>query len=151
MYTIAIQNLKLAWLICLELMMASNILSLWGDINSAKLVKPAFINAQDSLDNLNGQNVITWGVLTDVIILARMCQLFDGCFVPRAKRISTNRSDEDWHHAPDSCTLEVFRVSPKREFGFYLALFNKNYIFYILKTKSIRAFMNGNNSLRLGL
>ena len=24
-----------------------------------------FINAQDSLDNLIGRNVITWGVLTD--------------------------------------------------------------------------------------
>ena len=30
-------------------------------------------------------------------------------------------------HAPDSCTLEVFRVSPKCEFAhFYLALFKKN-------------------------
>ena len=70
-----------------------------------------------------------------------------------AARISTNQSDEDWHHAPDSSTLEVFRVSPEREFAhFYLALFNKNYIFiFILETKLIRTFINGNNSLTLGL
>ena len=45
-------------------------------------------------------------------------------------------------------------MSPKHEFAhLYLAVFNKNYLFcfYILKIKSIRAFMNGNNSLTLGL
>ena len=82
-----------------------------------------------------------------------MCQLF--CATRGA---DFNQSDEDWHHAPDSCTLEVFRVSPKREFShFYLALFNNfshfylalfnNFFFNILKTKSIQVFMNGNNSL----
>ena len=28
-----------------------------------------------------------------------------------ATRISTNQSDEDWHDAPDSCTLEVFHTN----------------------------------------
>ena len=51
-------------------------------------------------------------------------------FMQRATRISTNQSDEDWHHVPDSCTWEVFLVFPKRDFShFSLALFNKNYIF----------------------
>ena len=61
-----------------------------------------------------------------------MCQLFTSCFERRAKRISTHQSDEDWHHTPDdSCTLEVFRVSPKRELAhFYLALFNKNFLHF---------------------
>ena len=70
-----------------------------------------------------------------------MRQLFTSCFVQHVTQISTNQSDKVWHHAPDSCTLEVFRVSPKREFAhFYLDLFNKNYFFvYILKMKSIRA------------
>ena len=49
------------------------------------------------------------------------------------KTVWTNQSDKDWHYAPDSCTLKVFCVSPKREVAhFYLALFNKNYtLFYI--------------------
>ena len=59
-----------------------------------------------------------------------MCQLFASCFVRRTTRISTNQSDNDWHHALDSCALEVFRMSPKRAFAyFYLALFHKNYTF----------------------
>ena len=54
------------------------------------------------------------------------------CFVWRATWISTNQSDEDPHHAPESCTLEVLRVPPKRKFAnFYLALFNKiNFVLY---------------------
>ena len=78
----------------------------------------------------------------DWLIKIRTAHICTSCFVRSATWIWTNRSDEDWHHAPDSCTLEFFRASPKREFvHLYLALFNKNYIFfYILKTKSIRAF-----------
>ena len=105
-------------------------------------------------------NVITYNVLTDgidrLIKTARTAAvlqqlLFASCFMLCATRISTNQSDEDWHHAPDSCTLEVFRVSPKREFAhFYLALFNNNFCSHF-ETKSIREFMNGNNSLTLGL
>ena len=34
--------------------------------------------------------------------------------------ILTNQSEGDWHHTPDSRTLEVFRVSPKREFVYFL-------------------------------
>ena len=61
-----------------------------------------FINAQDSLDNLIGQKVITWGVLTksiDWLIkirTARMCQLFASCFVRRATWIWTNQNDKDY-------------------------------------------------------
>ena len=48
-------------------------------------------------------------------------------------RISTNQSAEGWHHMPDSCTFEVFRVSPKHEFAhFYLTLFNNNFFFFFL-------------------
>ena len=64
-----------------------------------------------------------------------------------AMRISTNQSDEDWHHAPDSCTLEVFSVSPKREFAhFYLALFNK----FILKKKNTFWKQNRHRHLWIG-
>ena len=83
-----------------------------------------------------------------------MWQLFASCFVRhgfepiRVTKIVL-------HHSSDSCTvhvhvcMKVFHVSPKREFAhFCLALFNKKYfmynLFYILKTKLIRAFMNGN-------
>ena len=61
------------------------------------------------------------------------------------------------HHTPDSCTctLKVFRVSSKREFAHFYLAFNSAKItvslFYILKAKSIQAFMNGNVSLTLGL
>ena len=61
-------------------------------------------------------------------------QLFASCLpavcqLVCAARISTNQIDKVWHHKLDSCTLEVFRVSPKCQFAhFYLALFNKNYI-----------------------
>ena len=53
---------------------------------------------------------------------AYMCQLF--CVTSDADL--NNQSDEDLHLALDTCTLEVFRVSPKSEFThFYLALFKK--------------------------
>ena len=63
-----------------------------------------------------------------------MCHLFTHhtavlCDARRATRISTNQSDEDWHHAPDSCTLEVFRAFQKHESAhFYLALLKQNNI-----------------------
>ena len=81
-----------------------------------------FINAQDSSDNLIGAIRLTDGIDWLIKIrTGRMCQLFTSCFVTR---ISTNQTDEDWNHAPDSCSLEVFLVSPKREFAhFYLAVF----------------------------
>ena len=89
------------------------------------------------------------GVLTDgidwliKIRAARMCQLFASCFVWRATQISTNESNEDWHHAPDSCTLEVLRVSPKPEFALFLFGFiqQKLHFVYIFKTKLIWTFM----------
>ena len=66
-----------------------------------------FINAQDSLGNLIGQNVIMCGVylrmVVDMCMCHRMCQLFGSCFVRCATRISTNKSDGDWYHVPDSC------------------------------------------------
>ena len=93
-----------------------------------------------------------WYRLAYQIRTEHMCQLFASCFVRRVTRISTNQSDADWHHAPDSCTLEVFCVSPKREFAHFcpfahLALLNKN---YIKNPKSIRAFINASNSFTLG-
>ena len=82
----------------------------------------AYINAQDSQTIWLDKNVITWGCINGWYRLVYQ-NLFTSCFVRRATRISTNQSDKDWHHASDSCTLEVFRVSPKHEFAhFYLAL-----------------------------
>ena len=55
----------------------------------------------------------------------------------------------DWHHAPDSCTLEVFRVSPEREVThFYLALFKILFLHFKNEIDTgiyEREFMNGNN------
>ena len=80
-----------------------------------------------------------------------MRQLFYSAGVRRATR-DAQRAFEPirvtivLHHA-DSCSLKEFRVSPKHEFThYYFALFNKNLIVYILKTKLIRTFMNGNKS-----
>ena len=48
-----------------------------------------FRNTQDSLDNLIGQNVITWGCIDWLIKIrtARMRQLLPGCFVWRVTQI----------------------------------------------------------------
>ena len=57
------------------------------------------------------------------------------------------------HHAPDLCTLKVFSVSPKCELSIFNGLIIKQKIkfVYILKMESVRAFMNGNKRLKLGL
>ena len=40
----------------------------------------------------------------------------------RGADLNQSESDEYWHHTCDSCMLEVFGVSPKRDFAhFYLA------------------------------
>ena len=59
-----------------------------------------------------------------------MCQLFASCFVQSATRISTNQSDEDWQHAPDSCQYMNLPIS--------IWLYStKSNFFYILKTSSV--------------
>ena len=90
-----------------------------------------FRNEQGSSDNLIGQSVIAWGCVNGWLSKSEQC-VCDSCFVRRAVRISTNQSDEDWHHAPDSCTLEVFCAPPKREFAhFYLGSLN-NFLFFVV-------------------
>ena len=51
--------------------------------------------------------------------------------------VPANQNNEDWHHTPDSCAF----VCPQ----------NVNLHISILKKKSIRAFINGNNNFTLGL
>ena len=91
------------------------------------------INAQDSLDNLIWQNVITWGVLMDGKDMTYNNQ--NSAYVPAVRQLFCAMRDTDLQqselrrlHVPDSCTctLKVFCVCPKREFiHFYLALFNE--------------------------
>ena len=52
-----------------------------------------FINAEDSLDNLIRQNVITLGVLTDGKDMADQNQ--SSAYVPTDRQLWTNQSDED--------------------------------------------------------
>ena len=87
------------------------------------------LDSLDSLDNLIGQNVIMWGCINGWYMYRLAHQKQRGCascFVQCAAQISTNQSDEYWHYVPDSCTLEVFHVSPKHEYAdFYLASFQQ--------------------------
>ena len=76
-----------------------------------------FINAQDSLCNLIGQNVITWGVLTDGKDMAYQNQ--SSAYVPVVRQLvcvtrnaDLNQSEwQDWHHAPDSWTWLIWLYS----------------------------------------
>ena len=85
-------------------------------------------NALDSLDNLIGQNVITWGLTGLSKSQQRVC---DSCSLAVLCDADFNQSDGDRHHVSYSCSLEVFRVSPKCKFAhFYLALF-KFFFFFL--------------------
>ena len=79
-------------------------------------LEKSFINTQN---NLIGQNVIMWGVLTDGKDMAYQNQSSE--HVPAVHQLLCVMLS-------CTCTLKVFRVSPEREFArFYLVLFNKYY------------------------
>ena len=113
-----------------------------------------FINAKDSIDNLIGQRVITCGCISgwslDLLIkmrTARICQLFASCFCVTR---DADFNQWEWRRLASCAWLMYFgSVScvPKT----WINSTKKVCFFSIWKTKLIRAFMNGNKTLRLGL